>query len=117
MRSLQLTRPATITLNGSGAGTAQLGPVSAGESWQLARASVICSAAVATGDCQAQIYIGPSPSQPYFVDGTFSGDTGDTTDAVAGRIIHPGSYVWAVWASGMPGASATLTITGTRQVP
>lgn len=117
MRTQQLLRQVTVTLNGSGAATAQLGPVSAGESWALDRASVICSAVVATGTCQCQIYIGPTASQPNFVDGTFSGDTGDTTDAVAGRIIHPGSNIFAAWTGGVPGATATLTITGTRQVP
>lgn len=116
-RTLSLTRQASITLNGSGAGTAQLGPAMPGESWQPAQASVVCSAAVSTGTCQAQIYMGPAASQAYYVDGTFSGDTGDTTDAVSGRTLYPGQYIFAVWTGGQPGATATLTVSGQRQVP
>jgi hypothetical protein len=102
---------------GGGTGTAQLGPVSPGEIWAPAQVSVSCSAAVTTGTCQCIIYAGDVPSQAGFVDGTFSGDTGDTTDAISGRELSPGQYVYAVWSGGVPGATASLVVSGTRTAP
>jgi hypothetical protein len=115
--TLTLTRTASVTLDGSGAGTVQVGPTSPGEIWQPTQVSVSCSATVTTGTCQASIYVGSGPSQSTFVDGTFSGDTGDTTDAIGGRIVNPGQSVFAVWSGGVPGATATAVIAGTRTVP
>lgn len=117
MRTLSLTRSLTITLDGTGAGTAQLGPASPGERWLPSQVSVSCSEAVTQGTCQADIYIGPAATQPNRVDGTFSGDTGDTSSAVAGQVIWPGSYLFAVWSNGVPGALATVLVNGTREVP
>ena len=115
--TLTLTRTASITLNGSGAGTVQLGPASPGETWRPAQVSVSCSAVVATGTCQCSIYAGAGTMQSTFVDGTFSGDTGDTTDAVGGQVLNPGQYIFAVWSGGVPGATATAVIAGSREVP
>lgn len=116
-RTLTLTRTASVTLNGSGAGTVQLGPASPGEAWQPTQVSVSCSATVSTGTCQCNIYAGATAAQPSFVDGTFSGDTGDTTDAIGGRVVNPGQSVFAVWSGGVPGATATMVVNGTRTVP
>lgn len=117
MRSFPLNFSAAVTLNGSGAGTVQLGPATPRELWRPANAHVVCSSAVTTGTCQGSIYAGPQPQQPWFRDSTFSADTGDTTDAVAADELRPGSYVWAVFSGGVAGATATLTVTGTREVP
>ena len=116
-KSLTLTRTASVTLDGSGAGTVQLGPASPGEAWLPGHVNVSCSAVVATGTCQAIVYAGAAIGQGAFVDGTFSGDTGETTDAIAGHVLHPGQYVFVVWSGGVPGATATAVITGTRTVP
>jgi hypothetical protein len=116
-KTLTLTRTLSVTLNGSGAGTVQVGPSSPGETWQPSQVSVSCSATVTTGTCQCNIYAGAGPSQSTFVDGTFSGDTGDTSDAIGGRVVNPGQSVFAVWSGGVPGATATLVVSGTRTVP
>jgi len=116
-KTLTLTRTASITLNGSGAGTVQAGPATPGEIWSPTQVSVSCSATVTTGTCQCSIYAGAGPSQGTFVDGTFSGDTGDTTDAIGGRQVNPGQSVFAVWSGGVPGATATMVLAGTRTVP
>lgn len=116
-KTLTLTRSLSTTLNGSGAGTVQLGPTSPGEIWAPSQVSVSCSATVTTGTCQCNIYAGAGPSQGTFVDGTFSGDTGDTTDAIGGRQVNPGESVFAVWSGGVPGATATAVVGGTRTVP
>lgn len=117
MRTLTLTRTASVTLNGSGAGTVQLGPASPGEVWHPAQVSVSCSAVVTTGTCQANIYAGAAVGQSTFKDGTFSGDTGDTTDAVGGVQLHPGEYVFVVFSGGVPGAVGAVLVAGTRTVP
>lgn len=117
MRSFPLTTSASTTLDGTGAGTVQLGPAAPREVWRGVVASVVCSAQVAMGTCQAVIYAGPQPQQSWFRDATFSGDTGDFTDAAAGDEIRPGSYVWAVFSGGVPGATATLTVRATKEVP
>lgn len=116
-RTLTLTRTASVTLDGTGAGTVQTGPSSPGEVWRPAQVSVSCSAVVSTGTCQASIYAGAGPSQSTFVDGTFSGDTGDTTDAISGHPLQPGQYIFAVWSGGVPGATATMVVYGQREVP
>jgi len=117
MRTVSLSTFQTITLNGSGAGAAQVGPVNVREVWHPTIASVACSANVSTGVCQCNIYSGPAALQQYFTDGTFSGDTGDSTDSVQAAEIRLGSYIIAVWSGGVPGATATLTVTGSRDLP
>lgn len=117
MRQYPLAQSASVTLNGSGAGTVQLGPSFPREVWRPDKASVICSAVVTTGTCQASIYAGPQAQQSWFRDATFSGDTGDATDAVKADELRVGAYVWAVFSGGVPGATATLTVRGTREVP
>lgn len=106
-----------ITLNGAGAGTARLGPAGHGITWTLGTISVHTGQAVAVGTCQCSIYVGDDASAVNFTDSTFSGDTGDSTDAASGRQIRLGKWVWAAWSGGVPGDTATLTITGSMEVP
>lgn len=119
MRTLALSRSLTVTLDGSGDGTAQLGPTSPGELWLPSVISVgtdQLSSAI-TNEAQCKVYCGAVVSQPNFVDGTLSGSTGDSTGNAAGQQIHPGQYVWAVWSGGDAGVQATVQVQGTRQVP
>lgn len=106
-----------VTLNGSGAGTASLGPSGHGVTWTLGTVSVRTGQAVSTGTCQCLIYVGDRASAENFLDGTFSGDTGDSTNAASGTQILIGKKVFAVWSGGVPGDIATLTVTGTMAVP
>jgi hypothetical protein len=106
-----------VTLNGSGAGTASLGPTGHGVAWTLGTVSVKTGQTVSTGTCQCLIYVGDDTSAVNFVDGTFSGDTGDSSDAAQGVEIRLGKKVWAVWSSGVANDVATLRITGTMAVP
>lgn len=100
-----------------GGGQIQDGPASPGELWRPSLVSVSCSATVTTGTCQANIYAGAGIGQGTFVDGTFSGDTGDTSDAIGGRVLQPGQSVFVVWSGGVPGSTATAVISGQREVP
>lgn len=117
MRTVALDTFQTITLNGSGAGTAQVGPTLPREVWHPRIVSIVCNQAVASGTCTCNIYDGPAALQQFFIDGTFSGDTGDSTDAAQASEIRLGSYIIAVWTGGVAGAQATLTVTGTRDLP
>lgn len=116
-RTLSLTATARTVLDGSGNGTAQAGPVSPGETWYPGVVSVSTQETAVTSEAQAKIYCGPLAATPYYVDGTLSGSTGDSTSNVAGQVLQPGRYIWAVWAGGDPGATAVMNIQGTRTVP
>lgn len=103
----------SVTLNGSGAGTAKLGPIGGSEVWTPSSVSVICSSNISEANCK--IYVGPSATNQYFKDITVDGSTGDATEK-ANIPIPYGSYVWAVWTGGDAGATATLNVDGTEIV-
>ncbi|HUY45614.1 MAG TPA: hypothetical protein VMV92_07790, partial [Streptosporangiaceae bacterium] len=72
----------------------------------------------ATAEASCKIYIGPAAIDQWYVDGTLSGSTGDSTDRVAGRQVDThGNALWAVWSGGDAGAVATMTVAGTEQRP
>lgn len=114
MTPVPLNETAPVVLDGTGAGTASIGPISAREVWHPDVISVKVS--TATDEAQCTIYVGDSPTQPNFVDGTYSGSSGDATDRAAATLIRVGWKVWATWSGGDPGATATLTVTGTKDV-
>lgn len=102
-----------VKLDGTGAGTAKIGPIGARESWTPETVSV--SASSTTNEALCKIYIGDDTSQRNFVDGTFSGSSGDSTQNVTGP-IRLGQYVFALWTGGDAGAIATLTVIGTKDI-
>ena len=105
---------ATVKLDGSGTGTISVGPLTARETWQPQIASVSVATNVKEAACK--IYVGPSRAAAYFLDGTLSGSTGDSTDRVSAAPCPHGYWVWAVWAGGDAGAVATLRVTGTKEL-
>jgi hypothetical protein len=118
VRIQTLTATAAVVLNGSGTATAQVGPVNPGEIWYPGTASVGEQPGLTiTNEAQCRVYVGSSPSPPNYVDGTLSGSTGDSTTNVAGKVVFPGSYIWAVWTGGDAGAPVTLNVSGTKRVP
>jgi hypothetical protein len=116
MPAVNLSQSAVATLDGSGNGTARLGPVSSRETWKPQVASVKTNQVpgTITSEAQCRIYAGPDTSDAYFVDGTLSGSTGDSTANVAGQEISCGEYVWAVWTGGDPGAQGRLNVQGDK---
>lgn len=114
MAEVQLRETAAVVLNGSGAGTAKVGPISARETWKPENAHV--SASSNTNEAACSIYVGDSPIQANFRDTTFSGSSGDSSDRVNASTVRVGQYVWAVWTGGDAGATATLIVTGTKAV-
>lgn len=107
---------ASVTLDASGNGTVQIGPISSRETWYPANAHVSANIGKVTNEAQCIVYVGDGVGPNNFRDGTLSGSSGDTSDAISNDIIEQGQYVFAVWAGGDPGVSATLTITGERGI-
>lgn len=108
-----LYEQASITLDGSGNGTARVGPLTAREVWYPTNASV--KVATATSEAGCSMYAGLSATSENFRDQTFTGSSGDATGKILGK-MPKGNYVWAVWSGGDPGAIATLVVTGTKEI-
>lgn len=114
--TMTLSQSGVVTLNGAGAGTAQIGPRNGRETWAPAVASVKTNQAPGSvvNEAQCRIYAGPDTSDTNYVDGTLSGSTGDSTANIAGQVITCGEYVFAVWTGGDAGAQGRLNVSGTR---
>jgi hypothetical protein len=103
-----------IVLNGSGAGTAKVGPLSSREVWNPANVHVSVATHVAEATCN--IYVGEDTSAKNFRDATFTGSSGDATGKVSSDVVKVGHYVFAVWTGGDAGALATMTVTGSKTI-
>jgi hypothetical protein len=116
--TVTLNQSAVVTLNGAGAGTAQLGPISPREMWQPAVVSVKTNQlpAAIVNQAQCLIYCGADATDPNFVDGTLSGSTGDSSSNVAGQEIDCGEYIFAVWTGGDPGAQGRVNVQGSKVI-
>jgi hypothetical protein len=114
--TVTLDQSAVVTLSASGAGTAQIGPLNARETWLPAVASVKTSQApgAIVSEAACKIYAGPDTSDTNYVDGTLSGSTGDSTGNIAGQAVACGEYVFAVWSGGDAGAQGRLNVSGTK---
>jgi hypothetical protein len=117
MATVPLNQSATVILNGAGAGTAQLGPLSARETWTPAVASVKTNqtAAAIVNEAACKIYAGPDTSDSNYVDGTLSGSTGDSTSNFTAP-VPVGEYVFAVWSGGDAGAQGRVIVRGTKEL-
>ncbi len=113
MTTVPLSEFATVTLDGSGNGTAKIGPKAHGVVWHPTVASVKTSTKVKSPICN--IYAGSLVNDQSFIDGTYTGEA-DSTDSIAGQELHLGQYVWAVWTGGDVGATGTVTVTGTKDI-
>lgn len=113
MQQVTLTQTAAVVLDGSGSGTASLGPTGPQETWLPSNVSVICSSNTAEAVCK--VYAGPSASPQYFKDITVDGSTGDATDR-CNVPVPKGWQVWAVWTGGDAGATATLNVDYSKTV-
>lgn len=114
MATVVLNQTAVVTLNGSGNGTAKIGPIGMREHWSPTVVSVKTNQASITNEAACKIYAGPDTSDSNFVGGTLSGSTGDSTDNITGQQVDCGEYVFAVWTGGDAGAQGTLNVSGTK---
>lgn len=121
VRKVALNESASSVLDGTGAATVQMRPEGTNEYWypETAHAKVLTAGAVNPPEATCRIYVGPSATDPYFVDSTGSGSFGDSTDRVSGHVVgrHQEPYVWGVWTGGEPGATATLNVVGSKVMP
>lgn len=104
----------TITLDGSGNGTASTGPNVPGVVWIPDSVYVQASGGIPTGVTPAICTILDGLGNQ--VDATYQ-VTGAASSMISGRKIYPGQTVSAVFANCNPHAAATLVVSGTRQVP
>jgi hypothetical protein len=114
MPALPLNESASVVLDGSGNGTARVGPTGHGQTWHPAVASVRVN--TNTLEAQVAIYVGSSATSDNFADATYTGSSGNSSDSVSATEVRLGSYVWAVWTGGDPGSQATLTVTGSQDI-
>lgn len=114
MPRLPLSESASVILNGSGNGTASVGPRSPGETWYPTGTSLRVSTAVNSPDCST--YAGSTATADNFVDGTYTGEL-NASDAITGQVLRLGQKVFCVWTGGDAGAQATVTVTGTKDIP
>lgn len=113
MRTLPITASAVVVLDGSGNGTASIGPTSSGERW-IGGFTAAVRASTNVKEAIASVYCGAGVSPAYYVGGTSWGSTGDSTSNTPGLAV--GQNVFAVWTGGDAGSTAYLSVTGTRQV-
>ena len=112
MPTVGLTETVTVVLDGSGNGTAKVGPLSARETWTPATVQVYTATNTLEAECA--IYAGDSVRSATFRGATLNGSTGDS--ATLAEKIHVGAQVFAVWSGGDAGTVATLVVTGTKDV-
>lgn len=107
---------ATVTLDGSGNGLAKIGPLSARETWYPANVHVSVNPGNVTNEAQCLVYVGQTVGPNQFRDGTLSGSSGDSSDAISADEITVGNYVLAQWIGGDAGQVATMNVTGEKDV-
>lgn len=67
-------------------------------------------------EATCKIFVGDTPLDNNYRDGTFSGSSGDASDSLSSESVKVGYKVWAVWAGGDAGANAILNITGSKEI-
>lgn len=100
---------ATVTLDGSGNGTASIGPQVA-EHWD--GLSVYVSVATNTAEANGTLYLGSGLSPGEALAQTATASSGDTWEG--DRIVQLGQKLRFQWNGGDPGALATMSVFGTR---
>jgi hypothetical protein len=115
MTSVPLNESVPVVLNGAGNGTAKVGPKSAREVWHPDNVHVSANANP-VNDSLCKIFVGDLPINQNYRDGTVSGSSGDSSDRVNASVIKCGQFVYAVWSGGDANVTATLTVTGTKDI-
>lgn len=119
--TLPLNQAETVVLDGSGNGTIKMRPDGSREYWLPIGAAVRApnpAGGVPANEATCAIYAGPKVADPYIVESTYSGSSGDSTGRLEGHTIgrNADPYIIAVWTGGDPGATATLRVWGTKEL-
>jgi hypothetical protein len=101
----------TGTTGAGGTVSLQCGPQGVGASWSLDQAGIATSVG-ATDTATCAIYVGPQATPPYLVAQSYAG--GGDAVGLAGYVLVPGEFVFAVWASGTAGSTAQLKVSGMK---
>lgn len=109
-RTVVLDEHQDVVLNASGNGTATLTPPNL-ETWAVTTVAVHVS--TNTAEPTAQVYIG-SQAPGSLIGATYTGSL-DSSDG--NWTVNPGQPLICAWAGGDAGATATLSILGTRTYP
>lgn len=112
MTALPLNVGKSVVLAANGNGTTTLGPSSTGETWTISKVSIIGNS-LPTSEPICNIYT-DSPAPENFFDGTQTGNQ-DSSD-VSWTILQNGKIL-AQFLGGQPGATHTLSLYGTRNLP
>jgi hypothetical protein len=108
-----LSVSASVVLNASGNGAVTLGPARPGTSWTPASCGVLVAPVSTTVVSSFSLYNGAA--QPgNFIGGSYTGDSNSTGLTVSP--MFPGQILTGVWEGGNPGATATMTLTGTQSI-
>ena len=110
MSSQPLLQAQQITLDGSGAGRMQFGPVPSFQVWTINIMSVTTSGPN-TKQALVQVYRNLAGLPTALVDGTYSGNFDTSPCDIE---LQAGESLWVVWSGGNAAATATYRIEGTR---
>jgi hypothetical protein len=113
-RQVPLSVSGSVKLSGAGGGQVQLGPALAGTSWAPSSVAVIVAPVSSTVVSEFFLYLG-NPQPANFIGGSYTGDVNSSGISVPD--MYPGQVLTGVWTGGNPGATATLTVTGTQTIP
>jgi hypothetical protein len=116
MRSVPLTEYGSITLDGNGNGTIQLGPTRHANVWHPSSTQISTTGSLstnATPGATCAIYCGGLVNPVSFVDSTFD-VTGAASSVIGGQVVYCGQSVFAVWSGATPSCLATLIVYGTQ---
>lgn len=120
MPRVTLNESAVIRLDGSGNGTARVGPLTAREVWYPSNVSIKTTfpgvQTVPTKESSCDIFMGQAATSQYFRDNSVQASTGDASGACSADTVRTGQYIWAAWKGGDAGVQATLTVTGLKDV-
>jgi hypothetical protein len=109
-----LRETAFVVLNGSGAGTAKVGPISARETWYPDNVHISVATAITEAHCS--VYMGGDTSAGNFRDESVFASSGDSSGTCSADVVRCGQFIWAVWTGGDANQRATLTVTGVKDV-
>lgn len=110
MTTIPLYVTASVTLNGSGAGSAFLYPGQAGETWHITGITVTTTQASGTSTNVPTVLLYRGTVQPgATVGGTFSGVF---DSASADFVLQTNEVLWAVWSGADPNQTGTIRVEG-----
>lgn len=112
-QTIPLWQPfATVTLDGSGSGTAKIGPARPREHWQVTSANI--SVATNTLEAICTVYMGTVAGPQTLIDTSFQGSSGDACGI--NQDMQTGMLIFAKWVGGDPGSVATVIVNGTYSI-